>query len=139
MEEKLQHSLYKIELHWLKIIPMIIAVLSFSDTILSYIGYEGATLSYIIALLIWLFLYLSSICFKFCRWHRIFLYYILVEGIINWYDYEFVIPISLRPAIAAQLCLSCIFILIGLYCYKHDKLPRKGNCGKTTSRVCQQN
>ena len=87
MEAKLRNSLYKIELHWIKIIPMVVAVLSFTDTLLSYFDYEGATISYIIALLIWLFLYLSAFCFQFCRWHRMFLYYILVEGIINWYDY----------------------------------------------------
>ena len=100
---------------------MVVAVLSFTDTLLSYFDYEGATISYIIALLIWLFLYLSSFCFQFCRWHRMFLYYILVEGIINWYDYEFVIPLSLRPMIAIQLCLVVVFIFIGLYLHKHDK------------------
>jgi len=136
MEERLQNSLYKIELHWIKIIPIVIAILSFSDTVLSYIGYEGNSISYIIALLVWLFLYLSSFVFKFCRWHRMFLYYILVEGIINWYDYEFIIPLSLRPMIAIQLCLTVIFISIGLYFHRHDKLACKRNRGKATARIC---
>ena len=114
---------------------MVIAVLSLSDTLLSYVGYEGATISYIVGLLVWLFLYLSSIVFKFCRWHRVFLYYILVEGIINWYDYTYIIPISLRPMVAIQLSLAGIFILIGLYLYKHDKHPRKEDCGKVTTRI----
>lgn len=116
---------------------MVIAILSLIDTLLSYIGYEGATISYIIALLVWLFLYLSSFCFKFCRWHRMFLYYILVEGIINWYDYSFIIPLELRPMVAIQLGLAGLFLLTGLYLYKHDKLPRKGNCGKTSTSVCK--
>ena len=135
MEERLQNSLYKIELHWIKIIPIVIAILSFSDTVLSYLGYEGNSISYIIALLVWLFLYLSSFVFKFCRWHRMFLYYILVEGIINWYDYEFIIPLSLRPMIAIQLCLAVIFISIGLYFHRHDKLPCKRNSGKAPARI----
>lgn len=135
MEERLQNSLYKIELHWIKIIPILIAILSFSDTVLSYLGYEGNTISYIIALLVWLFLYLSSFVFKFCRWHRMFLYYILVEGIINWYDYEFIIPLSLRPMIAIQLCLAVIFISIGLYFHRHDKLACKRNRGKAPTRI----
>jgi len=133
MEEKLQHNLYKLELHWIKIIPILIAILSFIDTILSYLGYEGNVISYIIGLLVWLFLYLSSFVFKFCRWHRMFLYYIFIEGIINCYDYEFVIPLSLRPMIAIQLCLAVIFISIGLYFHHHDKLPRKRDCSKTTT------
>lgn len=132
MEENLQHSLYKIELHWIKIIPMVIAALSFLDTILSYIGYEGNTISYIVALLVWLFLYLSSFVFKFCRWHRMFLYYILIEGIINWYDYEFIIPLKLRPMIAIQLVIAIVCVSIGLYFHQHDKLPRREDCGKAT-------
>ena len=115
---------------------MVVAVLSFTDTLLSYFDYEGATISYIIALLIWLFLYLSSFCFQFCRWHRMFLYYILVEGIINWYDYTYYIPLSLRPMIAIQLCLVAIFISIGLYLHKHDKLPRRKDCCKADASVC---
>ena len=111
---------------------MVLATFSFLDTILAYIGIDAPVLSYLNALLVWLFLYLSSFVFKFCRWHRMFLYYLLVEGIINWYDYEFTIPLSLRPMIAIQLCLAVIFISIGLYLHKHDKLPRKRDCSKPT-------
>ena len=136
MEAKLQTSLYKLELHWIKIIPMVISVLMLIGTLLSYLEIDTTTISYINALLVWLFLYLSSFCFKFCRWHRMFLYYILVEGIINWYDYTFIIPLELRPMIAIQLGLAGTFLLIGLYLYKHDKLPRKENCGETHKRVC---
>lgn len=32
MEAKLRNSLYKIELHWIKIIPMVLCALSFTDT-----------------------------------------------------------------------------------------------------------
>lgn len=135
MEAKLRNSLYKIELHWIKIIPMVVAVLSFTDTLLSYIGYEGATISYIIALLIWLFLYLSSFCFQFCRWYRMFLYYILVEGIINWYDYTFIIPLELRPMIAIQLCLAIVFLSIGLYFHQHDKHARRKDCCKADETI----
>lgn len=128
MEAKLQSSLHKILLHWIKIIPMVIAVLSFTDTILSYLEIEGNTISYIVALLVWLFLYLCSFSFHFCRWHRMFLYYILVECVINWYDYEFIIPLSLRPMIAIQLILAIIFISIGLYFHQHDKHPCRKDC-----------
>ena len=133
MEAKLQNSIYKIELHWIKIIPMVIAALSFSDTLLSYLGYEGSTISYIVGLLVWLFLYLSSFCFKFCRWHRMFLYYILVVGIINWYDYTYIIPLSLRPMIAIQLGLAVAFLALGLYFHQHDKLPRREDSGKASA------
>jgi len=130
MEAKLQNSLYKIELHCIKIIPILIAINSFTDTILSYCGIEGNILSYINGLLVWLFLYLSSFVFKFCSYHRMFLYYILVIGIINVIDYEIGIPLGFRDMVGLQLILAGIFIFTTLYLYKHDKLPRKGNCGK---------
>ena len=60
MEEKLQHSLYKLELHWIKIIPMVMALLVFTGTLLSYFEIDTTVISYINALLVWLFLYLSS-------------------------------------------------------------------------------
>ena len=99
MEAKLRNSLYKIELHWIKIIPMVLCALSFTDTILSYFEVDGNIISYLNALLVWLFLYLSSFVFQFCRWHRMFLYYLLVEGCINCYDYEIGIPLGLKDMI----------------------------------------
>lgn len=133
MEEKLQHSLYKIELHWIKIIPMVLSALTFVDTILSYLCIDTPVIAYINALLVWLFLYLSSFVFKFCRWHRMFLYYLLVEGIINWYDYTYIIPLNLKTMIVIQLFIVMSFVSIGLYLHKHDKLPRKRDCSKTTT------
>lgn len=133
MEEKLQTSLYKILLHWIKIIPMVIAALSFTDTILSYLDIDGNCISYINALLVWLFLYLSSFTFKFCRWHRMFLYYILVEGIINWYDYTYIIPLGLKSMIVLQLFLVMLFVSLGLYFHIHDKHPCKRDCSKATA------
>lgn len=133
MEEKLQHSLYKIELHWIKIIPMVLSALTFVDTILSYLCIDTPVVAYINALLVWLFLYLSSFVFKFCRWHRMFLYYLLVEGIINWYDYTYIIPLKLKTMIVIQLFIVMSFVSIGLYFHQHDKLPCKRDCSKTTT------
>lgn len=112
---------------------MVIAALSFTDTILSYLDIDGNCISYINALLVWLFLYLSSFTFKFCRWHRMFLYYILVEGIINWYDYTYIIPLGLKTMIVLQLSLVMLFVSLGLYFHIHDKHPCKRDCGKATA------
>lgn len=132
MEAKLQNSLYKLEIHWLKIIPMVISALSLTDTLLSYFDIDVPAISYINALLVWLFLYLSSIVFKFCRWHRMFLYYLLFEGIVNWYDYTFIIPLGLKAMIVVQVFIAMTFICIGLYLHQHDKLPRRENIGKAS-------
>lgn len=115
---------------------MLLCVLSFADTILSYFSIDASIISYINALLVWLFLYLSSIVFQFCRWHRMFLYYLLVEGIINWYDYTYIIPLNLKNMIVVQLGIIMIFVSLGLYLHQHDKLPRRKDCGKADASIC---
>lgn len=112
---------------------MVLSALTFVDTILSYLCIDTPVIAYVNALLVWLFLYLSSFVFKFCRWHRMFLYYLLVEGIINWYDYTYIIPLNLKTMIVIQLFIVMSFVSIGLYFHKHDKLPCKRDCSKTTT------
>ena len=136
MEAKLRNSLYKIELHWIKIIPMVLSFTTFLDTILSYLDIEGTILAYLNGLLVWLFLYLSSFVFQFCRWHRMFLYYLLVEGGINCYDYEIGIPLGLKDMIVVQLAIIMIFVSIGLYFHQHDKHPCRKDCSKADAPVC---
>ena len=107
---------------------MILSAFTFADTILSYLGIETAIIAYINALLVWLFLYLSSFVFKFCRWHRMFLYYLLFEGVVNWYDYTYIIPLDLKTMIVIQLAVVMTFVSIGLYFHQHDRHPCKRNC-----------
>ena len=114
---------------------MVLCALSFTDTILSYFEVEGSIISYLNALLVWLFLYLSSFVFRFCRWHRMFLYYLLVEGCINCYDYEIGIPLGLKDMIVVQLAIIMIFVSIGLYFHQHDKHPCRKDCSKTDEAI----
>ena len=115
---------------------MVLCALSFTDTILSYFDIEGNIISYLNALLVWLFLYLSSFVFHFCRWHRMFLYYLLLEGVINWYDYTYIIPLDLKNMIVLQLAIIMIFVSLGLYFHQHDKHPCRENCSKTDETIC---
>ena len=114
---------------------MVIAVLTLIHTIISYLEIDTAIISYIIALLVWLFLYLSSFVFKFCLYHRMFLYYILLINIINLIDYEYGIPLGLRPMIALQIIIAGIFLIVILYLKQHDKLPFKEDIGEDSKRI----
>ena len=98
---------------------MVLCALSFTDTILSYFEVEGSIISYLNALLVWLFLY-----------------YLLVEGCINCYDYEIGIPLGLKDMIVVQLALIMIFVSIGLYFHQHDKHPYRKDCSKTDETIC---
>ena len=116
------------ELFAIKVIPMLLCAICLADTLLSYFCIDVPALSYINALLVWLFLYLSSFVFKFCLYHRIFLYYLLFEGVLNWYDYTYGVPLGLRPMVCIQLSIAIVVLFIALYLHQHGKHPRKEDC-----------
>ena len=125
-EEKLNKPLYKIELWLIKMIPVIISVLEVLNTVLSYFNIEVELLSAIggMSLLPWLFLYISSFVFRFCIYHRLFLYYILVNELISWYDYKIGIPIDSKSYLCLHLVIAGIFLIAIVYfkfklCKKH--------------------
>lgn len=120
---KLSH---KIELVLLKIIPMLLALCYLSNTILSFIGYDFVIFSYIggMSLLPMIFLYVSSYVFKYCIYHRMFLYYILVSNIINLLDDNYLLPITDRQLFAVYMITAGIFLFLILHlklklCKKH--------------------
>ena len=73
--EKLRknNNLYRVLLIILKYIPIVIALCYMLNTIF-YI--EPLSNIVGVSLLTWIFLYLSSVVFKFCFYHRMFLWYI---------------------------------------------------------------
>lgn len=110
--------LYKVEILILKYIPFLIALIYFINTFLSLFNIEVVICSYIagLSLLPWIFILLSSFVFRFCSYHRIPLYYILVNDIINIVDSYVGIPISNKWYIIIHLCIfiACfitIFVL----------------------------
>ena len=94
--EKSKRSEYKLLIIVLKFIPILTALCYMSSTIFNYFGYNIEPLSNIggMSLLTWLFIYLASIVFNFCSYHRVFLWYIFIDDIFNIIDYYITIPIS---------------------------------------------
>ena len=81
--------LYKVCLILIKAIPMCIAFVYLLNTLLTYFYIDLPILSTIggTSILTLLLLYVLSITFKFCAYHRMFLHYILIEDIITYIDY----------------------------------------------------
>lgn len=69
------------------------------------------------SILTWVFIFLASIVFKFCIYHRLFLYYILVTDTLNTIDYTFGIPIETFSFFTLDLCITGIFLFLILYLY----------------------
>lgn len=119
MVEKPNVRLYKIELYLLKIIPIVLAGIHLINTVFSYYNIDIIILSYIgsVSLIPLIFLYISSYVFKFCEYHRMFLHYIVVNNLINIYDYYIGIPIDNKQLLITHLIIAGICLIIILYLY----------------------
>lgn len=114
VEERLRSKfLYKIELVGIKLIPMIIALAYFIDTILDAYEIDVEFLSHLfgLAFLPWCFLLLSSFVFRFCLFHRLPLYYIALNHLISLIDYYIGIPVDLKAWVVGHIAILFIFIL----------------------------
>ena len=69
------------------------------------------------SLLTWVFMYIATIVFKFCSYHRMFLYYILIVDIINIIDYYIGIPISDFQLLMLHSIITGISIFVILFLY----------------------
>lgn len=102
-EANLSKSLCKIMLYSIKVIPMIISGIYILNTVLSYFDIDLPILSYIVQYLFIAVTLVASLAFRFCRWHRMFIYYIAVILTLNIIDYHIGIPVSDR----------CLYLLYG--------------------------
>ena len=129
--EKSRRSEYKLLIIVLKFIPILTALCYMSSTIFNYFGYNIEPLSNIggMSLLTWLFIYLASIVFNFCSYHRVFLWYIFIDDIFNIIDYYITIPISTDNILMLHNIFIGItlFIVLILYVKDNKVIIRKSN------------
>ena len=129
--EKSRRSEYKLPIIVLKFILMLTALCYMSSTIFNYFGYNIEPLSNFggMSLLTWLFIYLASIVFNFCSYHRVFLWYIFIDDIFNIIDYYITIPISTDNILMLHNILIGItlFTVLILYVKDNKVIIRKNN------------
>lgn len=114
---------YKVELLYVKYIPMIVAILLAINNILCYYKiyclYEIGCFIYSVSLITLIHLYINSFVFKFCKYHRMFIHYITVNYSMNLYDYYIGIPISSKSLLYINFTIMAIFLFLILYFYLH--------------------
>ena len=129
--EKSKRSEYKLLIIVLKFIPMLTALCYMSSTIFNYFGYNIEPLSNFggMSLLTWLFIYLASIVFNFCAYHRMFLWYIFIDDLFNIIDYYITIPISTDSILMLHNILIGItlFTVLILSVKDNKSIIRKSN------------
>lgn len=103
----------------LKYIPIIIGICYILSTIFSLIGINIMFFSIFagMSILTLLFLLTVSFVFKFCLYHRIFLYYATIIDVLNWIDYLYVIPITTYNLLVLECILAGITIIIAIISY----------------------
>lgn len=116
-------TLYKVELYLVKVIPIVIAVCYFLNIALSYFYIDVTILSYIsgVSLLEIIFLYVSSVVFQFCKYHRMFIHYIAVNWLLTIIDYHFGIPISDRGLFITYLSITGATLFAVIYFKLHHE------------------
>lgn len=131
VEAKSRESKYKLLIIALKFIPMLTALCYMISTIFNYFDYNIEPLSNLggMSLLTWMFIYLASIVFKFCSYHRMFLWYILIDDLVNIVDYYWNIPISTDNILMLHNIWIGItlFIVLILYVKDNKVTIRKSN------------
>ena len=125
VEENLKSKrLYKAFLFLLKILPLLLAIISVLNTVLSFFAIDLVILTYLggISFLPILFMYLAAFVFRFCVYHRIFLDYTVVSTAITVYDYYVGIPVTDAGIMTLQLVLFFVACVVALIAHlKHKK------------------
>lgn len=127
-EENLGLSDYrkgKLFLGFLKVLPMLLAGLFLANSILSYFYIDYEIISYLagVGLIPWLFILAASYKLHFCAYHRVFLWYILINNVICWADSQFRIPITNWHYLVLHIIIAGVFLFFILY--KHQRVRNK--------------
>lgn len=133
-QQKLNKSLYKLELGLLKVLPMLIALINIINVITSYYGIDLPILSYIggISFIPLMFMYLSSYVFQFCEYHRMFLHYVVLDNIVCIYDLYLGISVTDFGILQIHIIILGIFLFAILYL--HQKSRRNEKCNNKPIR-----
>lgn len=115
--EELSRIQYRITLLLVKYIPWIIAAFNLLFYVLDCFGINLVFVNFIAVLSVLpaICLIAFSILFKFCVWHRLPIYYIFVQNIVNAIDFYIGIPVSNLSMCYIYLIITGIFVLLGAY------------------------
>ena len=115
-EEGLRNKLLtKGVLYSVKIIPILISGIYLLNTVLSYCGIDWEGFSYIVQFLFIGFIYIASLRFHFCVYHRLFIHYITLTLVLNIIDYHWGLPLSDRNLFLMYMIITGVFLFLVLY------------------------
>ena len=119
----LKRSNYKVFLFINKYLPYVISLLYMVNTILYLFGIDLVIFSILGGMSILPMIYFISVSFTFryCLYHRLPLYYVILNDSINWLEYTVGIPITNTMFISISLILMLLTIIISTILYLKGK------------------
>lgn len=126
-ENSLKRSNYKVFLFINKYLPYVISLLYMVNTLLSLAGIDLILFSMLGGLSLLPIIYFISVSFtfKYCLYHRLPIYYIILNDSINWLDYHIGLLISDMYFIAGSIVLMFIFIVVTTILYLKEKKRKR--------------
>lgn len=124
-ENSLKRNNYKVFLFINKYLPYVLSLLYMVNTLLSLAGIDLIIFSILggLSLLPIIYFIIISFTFGYCLYHRLPIYYIILNDAINWLDYYIGIPIPDMYFIAGSIVLMfmVITIITILYLKEHKR------------------
>ena len=126
-ENLLKRSNYKIFLFINRYLPYVISLLYMVNTLLYLFGIDLTIFSILGGMSILPMIYFISVSFtfKYCLYHRLPLYYVILNDSINWLEYTIGIPINNTMFISISLILMLLTIIISTILYLKEKKRKK--------------
>ena len=69
----------------------------------------------------WAFVYIAAIVFRFCIYHRMFLYYVLVNNVISMYEFQFGLPVDDAGVLCVYSVVTAVFMFLTVYFRRKTK------------------
>lgn len=126
-ENYLKRSNYKIFLFINKYLPYVISLLYMVNTLLYFYGIDVPILSILAGMSLLPVLYFISVSFTFnyCLYHRLPLYYVIVNDTISWIEYTIGLPITDNTYLTISLVLMFLTIVIAALLYLKEKKRKR--------------
>ena len=116
-------SEHKIFLILLKYIPFILSVSYFINTILEIHGIDTMWLSVLsgTGFIPAIFILLLSYIFRYCVYHRLPIYYVMLNNFVNWLTYAYNFNMSVCMYLSWFMVVTAMFCIITTILYIKDR------------------
>ena len=113
----------------MKATPVVAALCTALNSLLSYFDIDLVFLGYVAISFFLITWYLLSLYFRFCTFYRLLILYTLTAEVVNTVDYVYLLPISNWAYFVLHCGIIGLFIIIFTYIHVRDTRKLKKHLG----------